>query len=138
MTFKETIQVVKKGDTIRLRHALDDGMDPNLSNNFNSTILMLAAMEGNTAIGRLLIDKGADVNRENNLHDSALTLAAMLGHPGIVELLLGCDASVEQIRKRGSLDSFLDWVERYCKVSDAQMRRLRLLLSETGQNLSRD
>lgn len=61
-TFEEVSRVIKKEDAIRLRHALDEGLDSNLSNDLNSTILMLAAMKGNTAIGRLLIDKSADVN----------------------------------------------------------------------------
>lgn len=128
MTFEEAIRLIKKGDAISLRHALDEGLDPNTSNHLNSTILMLAAMEGNTAMGRLLIGRGADVNRENNLRDTALTLAAMLGHAAFVKLLLDSGASTERIRERGALDSFLDWVERYCKVSDAEMRNLRLLL----------
>jgi hypothetical protein len=132
MTFMEAIRVIKKGDLVRLRHALDEGLDPNLSNDLNSTLLMLAAVEGNTAMGRMLIEGGAVIDRENNLHDSALTLAAMLGHAGFVKLLLGCGASLEGIRSRGSLESFLDWVEKYCAVTDTQVCNLRRLMETDG------
>jgi hypothetical protein len=45
---------------------------------------MIAAMEGDTSIGRLLIEKGADLDRRNNHRDTALSLAAHTGHPSIV------------------------------------------------------
>jgi ankyrin repeat protein len=129
MTFLEAIRVIKKGDLVRVRHELNAGLDPNLSNDFESTILMLAAMEGNTALGRLLIEKGAELDRENKLHDSALSLAAMLGHSGFVKLLPDSGASLEQLKKRGTLESFLDWVETNCKVTSAEMSKMRLLLT---------
>ena len=53
MTFDEASKVIKKGDLIRLRKELDDGLDPNLCNEYSWTLLMAAAMEGNTSIGQL-------------------------------------------------------------------------------------
>jgi ankyrin repeat protein len=136
MTFIEAIRMIKRGDLLRVRHELDAGLDPNLSNEFDSTILMLAAIEGNTAIGRLLIERGAELDRENKLHDNAISLAAMLGHAAFVKLLLDCGASLEQLQKRGSLESFLSWAETYCAVTSAQMDKMRLLLTSTRSTIS--
>src|SRR5450631_4495353 len=105
MTFLEAIRLIKKGDLLELRHALDGGLDPNYSNEIGTTLLMLAAMEGNSAAGGILIDKGAELDRENSHHDSALSLAAWFAHPKFVRLLLVRGASVDRIRDRGSLDS---------------------------------
>ena len=60
MTFDEATRVIKRGDTVHLRKELEEGLAPNLSNHYAWTLLMLAAMEGDTSIGRLLIEKGAE------------------------------------------------------------------------------
>jgi ankyrin repeat protein len=125
MDFIEIIRLIKNGDTIELRHALDSGLDPNCSNEIGTTLLMLAATEGNTALGGLLIDRGAELNRENNMHNSALTLAAWFKHPKFVRLLLDRGGSLDRIRDAGSLDSFLAWVEEYCGMTSEQISQLR-------------
>jgi ankyrin repeat protein len=56
MTFEEAHRVIKKGDLARLRKELDDGLNPNLANQRFWTLLMLAAMEGDTSIGALLLE----------------------------------------------------------------------------------
>ena len=84
MTFDEATRVIKRGDTVHLRKELEEGLGPNLSNHYAWTLLMLAAMEGDTSIGRLLIEKGADLDRRNNHRDTALSLAAHTGHPSFV------------------------------------------------------
>ena len=93
MTFEEAHIAIKKGDVISLRHALDAGLTPDLSNQFSWTLLMLAAIEGNTAVAKLLISRGADVNRDNNFGDTALSLAANGSHSRFVKLLLVRGAS---------------------------------------------
>ena len=93
MTFDEAHSAIKKGDVISLRHALDSGLTPNFSNQFSWTLLMLAAIEGNTAVAELLISRGADVNRANKFGDTALSLAANGKHPRFVKLLLSHGAS---------------------------------------------
>jgi ankyrin repeat protein len=88
MTFDEASKLIRKGDIIRLREGLQDGLSPNLENQYSWTLLMIAAMEGNTGVGSLLIESGADLDRRNKGEDSALSLAAQTGHPSFVGLLL--------------------------------------------------
>ena len=125
MTFMDAIRIIKKGDIVSLRHDLDGGLDPSFANQFGSTLLMLAAINGNTAIGRLLIEAGADLDRQNNLRDCALSLAVMFGYSRFVKLLLDSGASLNYFQERGSLPSFLEWAERYCVVTREQMRNIR-------------
>jgi hypothetical protein len=63
MTFDEAHKLIKKSDTVSLRRALDEGMVADLSNQFSWTLLMLTAIEGDTAIAELLISRGADTNK---------------------------------------------------------------------------
>ncbi len=125
MTFMDAIRVIKKGDIVRLRHDLDEGLDPNFANEVGSTLLILAAINGNTTIGRLLIEAGADLDRQTNLRNCALSLAVMFGHSGFVKLLLDRGASLNYFQENGSLPAFLEWAERYCAVTKEQMRNIR-------------
>jgi hypothetical protein len=86
MTYRGAQNLIKRGDEAGLRQALDTGLDPNLANQNGWTLLMLAAVEGDVAIGRLLIERGADINARNNKEDSALTLANHRGHTLFVDL----------------------------------------------------
>jgi hypothetical protein len=49
MNFDEASEAIKKGDVVRLRHYLESGLDPNLSNQHGGTLLMRAAMEESMA-----------------------------------------------------------------------------------------
>jgi ankyrin repeat protein len=88
MTFAEAHTVIKKGDLISLRRALDEGLDPDLANQFSWTLLMLAAMQGNTRIAELLVARRAHVNKTNDFGETALSLAAHFGHISFIKVLL--------------------------------------------------
>ncbi len=88
MTFDEVSKLIKKGDVIGLRKALEDGLNPNLCNQNSWTLLMVAAFEGNTPLGSLLIENGVELDKRNKSHETALSLAAHTGHPSFVDLLL--------------------------------------------------
>lgn len=94
-TFDALQKLIKKGDVISLRRALDAGASPSLSNQFAWTLLMLAALEGNLRIGELLISQGADRNAANKFGDTALSLSAHRGHVRFIKLLLGHGASID-------------------------------------------
>jgi ankyrin repeat protein len=108
MTFDMVHMLIKQGDLISLRHELDGGLSPSLSNQFSWTLLMLAAMEGNTRVGELLISRGADVDATNNFGETALSLAAHAGHAPFIRVLLANGASTDS-RPYGH--SLKDWLK---------------------------
>jgi ankyrin repeat protein len=93
MTFKQVHRLIKNGELLSLRSELDGGLSPSLSNKFSWTLLMLAAIEGNTAIGKLLISRGAELDAKNKFGETALSLAAHGGHTSFIQLLLANGAS---------------------------------------------
>jgi ankyrin repeat protein len=101
LTFDDAHKLIKKGDVLGLRRELDSGMSPDLSNQFSWTLLMLTAIEGNTAIGELLVSRGANVNKTNDFEETALSLAAHGGHIPFIHLLLTNGAS-KDCRPHGS------------------------------------
>jgi ankyrin repeat protein len=107
MDFDDAHGLIKKGDILSLRHELDGGASPDLSNRFFWTLLMMAAIEGNMPIGELLISRGAALNKTNDFGETALSLAAHGGHASFVRLLLANGASTD-CRPHGH--SLKDWV----------------------------
>ena len=130
MTFDEVHRVIKRGNLDLLRKELELGLDPNFSNRYSWTILMLAALAGNTRVGELLIEKGADLNIRNRFRDTALSLAALSGHSSFVGLLLRRGASLDCYPHGNSLDIFLNWLEKYSGNSSAQMKNIKRLCND--------
>jgi len=127
MTFQEASQVIKKGDITCLRRELDGGLSPNLCNRYSWTLLMVAAMEGNTSIGRILIDKGADLDTRNSHRNTALSLAAHTGHPSFVKLLLASGASLECYPFGNDMEVWLSWLGRHSACPPRELQRIREL-----------
>ena len=88
MTYRGAQNLIKRGDEAGLRAALDQKLDPNLSNQNGWSFLMLAAVEGSVPLGRLLIEHGANTTTRNNMGDSALTLATHRCFQAFVDLLI--------------------------------------------------
>ena len=107
MTFEELHRRIKNADIVALRHELEQGLDPNFSNRFGWSVLMLAALEGTVPIGELLISKGADPDRTNDVGQTALSLAAHGGHIPLVEMLIRKGASTECHPHGHSME---DWI----------------------------
>ena len=93
MTFEQAHRLIKRGQIGALENAIPSAIDVNASNRYGWTLLMLAALEGNTKIGSLLIERGADVASLNNIGESALSLAAHKGHLPFVKLVKAHGAS---------------------------------------------
>jgi ankyrin repeat protein len=107
MTFEEAHRAIKRGQTDLLEEAVPAALSVNSSSRFGWTLLMLAALEGNTKIGTLLLDCGADVGALNNFGENALSLAAHKGHLPFVKLLKLRGASAD-VRPHGhDLESWL-------------------------------
>ena len=117
MTFDEASKLIKKGDAIGLRKELEDGLNPNLSSEYSSTLLMIAALEGNTSVGSLLIEHGAELDARNKHQETALSLAAHTGHPSFVSLLLKSGASLECYPFGTTFDDWLNWACQYGRCS---------------------
>ena len=109
MNFEEAHSCIKRGNIGSLNRSLDSALDPNLSNQFSWTLLMLAAIQGNTAIGRALVSHGANVDATDNFGECALSIAAHKGHVAFASWLLDAGASRE-CRPHG-LD-LSDWIEQ--------------------------
>ncbi|TDB38514.1 MAG: ankyrin repeat domain-containing protein [Actinobacteria bacterium] len=77
--FNQIEHLTKKGDLLGLRAWLDGGGDPNLSNEFGWTPLMLAALHGRTDFAQALVSRGADPDRQNEFGDTAKALALAKG-----------------------------------------------------------
>lgn len=118
MTFDDASKLIKKGDIISLRKELRDGLSPNLTNQYSWTLLMSAALEGNTSIGSLLVESGAELDTRNKFRDTALSLAAHSGHPSFVHLLLTSGASLECHPCGDTFDDWLNWACRYGRCSE--------------------
>jgi uncharacterized protein len=86
--FDHVERLVKKGDLLALRTWLEDGGDPNSTNRFGWTLLMLAAMHGRTEFVEALLGAGADSTRLNQFGDTAESLAAVKGHRRTAERIV--------------------------------------------------
>jgi uncharacterized protein len=108
LNFDGAHRLIKAGNLLSLRQALDGGVNPSLSNEYGWTLLMLAALAGNSQIGHLLISRGADLDRINRFEETALSLAAHKGHVPFVKILLAKGARKE-CRPHGR--SLEDWLK---------------------------
>ncbi|MCL5290240.1 MAG: ankyrin repeat domain-containing protein [Firmicutes bacterium] len=82
------LQCVQEGSLTMVRIFLEEGMDPNTRDNYDATVLMLAARGGHAPVVRFLLDKGAEVNARSDDGITALMAAAYMGQADIVEMLL--------------------------------------------------
>ena len=117
MTFDEASKLINKGDIIRLRKELQNGLSADMANQYSWTLLMIAALKGRTRIGSLLIESGAELDRRNAFHATALSLAAHAGHLSFVRLLLTSGASLECQPFGTTIDAWLNWACQYGRCS---------------------
>ena len=96
-SFQSLHHAIKRGDTLQIAHYLESGGDANLSESASgSTLLMLAAQEGQSPIVDLLLERGVDINAQDTHGYPAVALAAFRGHTRVVEHLLERGALVPQ------------------------------------------
>jgi ankyrin repeat protein len=72
-------KLIKKDNKIALDSRLAEGLDPNLSNRFGWTLLMIATLYDRCDMTNLLLSRGADPKRVNNFGDTADSLAKAKG-----------------------------------------------------------
>ncbi|KRY40647.1 Ankyrin repeat and MYND domain-containing protein 2 [Trichinella spiralis] len=80
---------VKEDDFLKFKKLLEDGVDPNCTDESNTTILQEASFKGKLEFCRILLDYGADPNLTRHNHRyTALMFAVMSGNHKICLLLL--------------------------------------------------
>ncbi len=126
MTFDEVHRLIKDSDLLSLRDELDGGLSPSLSNQFSWTLLMLAAIEGNTAIGELLVSRGAELDALNDFGETALSLAAHGGHTRFIQILIANGASTD-CRPHGH--NLKDWLEVASGLSEEKVASILDLIN---------
>ncbi|XP_043335243.1 double zinc ribbon and ankyrin repeat-containing protein 1 isoform X6 [Cervus canadensis] len=87
-----------------MEQLLDEGADPNCSDNQDRPVLSLAAMNQHHEAIPVLVQRGADVDQQwGPLQNTALHEATQLGRAGreCIAALLGCNASVQKKNARG-------------------------------------
>ena len=87
ISYRAAQTLIKRGDEAALRVALENGLDPNLTNENGWSLLMLAAVEGSVPVGKLLLEHGADPARANTKSQTALDIATARDHAAFVQLL---------------------------------------------------
>jgi len=84
----------------KILRALDNGANPNASNNRNLTALMEAAKFNHHRAVKVLLDYGANVNAKNHEGNTALHFAAMQNGPDVIEELIKHGADIEALNKK--------------------------------------
>jgi ankyrin repeat protein len=98
------IEAARQGDNETVKRFLDAGMDVNLLDKRDeelSTVLMVAAMAGQTETAKILIARGAAVNARTKKGRTALTWASWRGMTDTVKALLASGAEVNSRDKWG-------------------------------------
>ena len=127
MTFETLDKFIKRSDVLSVRRELDGGVNPNLTNQFGWSLLMAAALEGNTSIGELLISRGAEVDAKNNFGETALSLAAHRGHLRFIRILLANGAATDYRRNGASLES---WLRAASGLSESKITSILTLIKK--------
>jgi ankyrin repeat protein len=90
---------VLNGDVKRVKEMLEKGADPNARDEYDNTLLHLAASWGHVGIVKLLLGHGANLNAQNKYGRTPLHKAAYWNHVDVVRLLLehGANPNVQDI-----------------------------------------
>ncbi len=70
------VYAVIRGDVQEVQNLLHAGADANAENNFNQSVLILAAKEGYPDVVKVLLEQGANVNTRDNSGSTALEIAS--------------------------------------------------------------
>jgi ankyrin repeat protein len=84
----------RAGDAKTVERLAGAGYDIDALDSFGQTALMLAAMDGHTAVVRALVARGARLNHTAKYHLTALMLAVVQGHVDVVRELASAGADL--------------------------------------------
>lgn len=94
--YEDILAAVHNNDTPAVVGLIDRGMDVNTADPAGTTLLMVAARNGNQELLEFLLKRRANFSIINRYGDSALSLAALQGHLKIVQFLGEMGAPMNQ------------------------------------------
>ncbi|MBQ6981541.1 MAG: ankyrin repeat domain-containing protein [Synergistaceae bacterium] len=107
----------------KIIQALDEGANPNATNNNNTTALMMAAQfNKNARAVKALITAGAKLNEQNHRGNTALMYAAMRNTPEVVRAIYDAGADIELVNSEGKKAA--DYAVTNRKLNDSDIVRL--------------
>lgn len=92
--YDEIISATESNDTAKVLELLNRGMDVNTADRQGTTLLMMAARNGNKDVVKSLLASRANVNRRNQFGDTALSMAALNGKLDTAKLLISSKAEI--------------------------------------------
>ncbi len=95
------LSAIKDNDYDAVAQLLKQDVDVCVRDEYGHTLLMIAAINGNTEIVRLLIEDGAGVDQEDERSRTALIYAVLKNQREAVELLIEEGADVDHIDFEG-------------------------------------
>ncbi len=99
---KLVMRAAKSGDIETVLKYIDEmGVDINLKDKNNNTMLINASMMGHVELAKILLEKGANPNVINKNQTSALTWASTFNNLALVKSLLKHDADVSVVNAYG-------------------------------------
>ena len=85
------------GDVDRIKELIEQGADPEKTDNFGRTAVHIAAFESQKEAIKILVENGADINALENQAYDAVTIAAVANDIGLVDLLLSLGANAGNV-----------------------------------------
>ena len=114
----------------KIIQALDEGANPNASNNNNTTALMMAAQYNkNSRVANALIEAGAKLDEQNHKGNTALMYAAMSNNYDVVRAVYDAGADAGIVNSAGKKAADFAAVNRKLNGTDI----LSLLRGETDE-----
>lgn len=108
---------VRSGDIKNLANMLEQGADINTRDNFDRSLLIIAAENKNNALIKLLIEKRADLNLKGPMGNTALICSAETGNLEAVKMLINAKAALN-IKNNLRLDALLTAIkEGYTQIA---------------------
>jgi len=103
-----------KNEIVRL---IKDGANPNITDEYGVTPLIMAAEQEQEELVQELIDAGADVNQITSDHSTALQRAAISGNAQIVQMLIDAGALLDYADQFGNTPLFKAISTRHTEVA---------------------
>ncbi|SFG98203.1 FOG: Ankyrin repeat [Desulfotomaculum arcticum] len=98
---EDFLKCCQEGINTMVQVFLNEKMDPNATDMYGATALMLAARNGHADVVRMLLDKGAGLNASSHDGITALMIAAYMGHALTVKMLLAAGSDPDMRSESG-------------------------------------